>query len=293
MKFLIAIDDTDDLTKETSTGLIASKIAAQLQKNYPVKMHQGVTRHQLLLQDGIPYTSHNSVMCIDIEGDITMDILLKESKETVRNLMSSTSCPGICICCIDKITHLESIIHFGKLAKHTLLFKEQAYELTSQCEGIIAEELGGNGQGIIGSVAGIGLRLSGNDGTFRGKIHVPETIHSMIVKEMLDRYRLDAILDLNSKYPLALDTIILNDEPAKIFFRNHNRIAYATKAEEDQYILCNREKALKMGIYCQYFESDNDSNECISSEKRCENCLYRRLTKHGFKCSHQANSSIT
>ena len=69
MRIYICVDDTDDLTKSTSTGKIADMIAQEIVKMGGT-MDKGITRHQLLLHDDIDYTSHNSSMCmvIDIEG---------------------------------------------------------------------------------------------------------------------------------------------------------------------------------------------------------------------------------
>ena len=53
-------------------------------------------------------------------------------------------------------------------AKSTVLNKEDAYSLAENL-GIHLSEHGGTGEGIIGALAGIGLRLSGNDGRFKGK----------------------------------------------------------------------------------------------------------------------------
>ena len=52
MNYLISIDDTDDLTREVSTGGIAEMIGRHLEKTGAV-MCEGISRHQLLLDDQI------------------------------------------------------------------------------------------------------------------------------------------------------------------------------------------------------------------------------------------------
>jgi len=68
MKIFIAIDDTDNL-ESRGTGFRARELAGLLQKE---KCGQiiGVTRHQLFVNENIPYTSHNSSACISLESSL-------------------------------------------------------------------------------------------------------------------------------------------------------------------------------------------------------------------------------
>ena len=290
MNYLLSIDDTDDLTKETSTGYIACEIAKVLKKEYNLKVRQGVTRHQLLLAEGVPYTSHNSTMCIDVEGDIEIEKLCKIGESIIYKHMAKSSDPGICVCNIDLFKNRDKLIDFGHRAKEILLTKEDAHNISETSNYIIAKELGGSGDGIIGAVAGVGLRLSGNDGTFRGKIHVDDNIKHLSAKEIKDTYHVEDIVDLKTKESLNDNDIITNEEPAKIFLRDGKKITFACVIQDGTYLLCSRKKALQMGKFCKFFVPDNDVNECISTEKRCENCLYRRFTELGFKCDRPDNN---
>lgn len=80
MKVYICVDDTDDLSKSTSTGKIADLIAEQVAA-LGCRAEKGVTRHQLLLHEDIAYTSHNSAMCMvmDIER-IDMDAVWRRGR---------------------------------------------------------------------------------------------------------------------------------------------------------------------------------------------------------------------
>ena len=70
MRIYICVDDTDDLTKSTSTGRIADMIGKAITKKYGGRVDKGVTRHQLLIHEDIDYTSHNSSMCTQVRtGD--------------------------------------------------------------------------------------------------------------------------------------------------------------------------------------------------------------------------------
>ncbi len=57
------------------------------------------------------------------------------------------------------------------MAKQAVISKAAAYDLARQA-GIHLSEHGGTGDGVVGAVAGVGLRLSGNDGRYRGWYHL-------------------------------------------------------------------------------------------------------------------------
>jgi hypothetical protein len=74
---------------------------------------------------------------------------------------------------------------FGYKAKTTVISKDEAYE-TAAIHGIHLSEHGGTGQGVIGALAGAGLRLSGNDGRFKGKLRIPSRNGTATVTEIRD-----------------------------------------------------------------------------------------------------------
>lgn len=295
MRYLICVDDTDDLTKATSTGKIANLIAKKLEKEFNIKINKGVTRHQLLLQEGVPYTSHNSAMCIDVSGEVTMEKIKKESIKIVLDNMAQSSDPGICVCLVDELKEQKDLINFGIKAQNKIIQKDEALSLIKNISCIFGEELGGTGQGIIGALAGIGLRLSGNDGTFRGKIKFPKSINEMTVKELKEKFRVDDVIDLENEFILNDEIILENESFAKLLFRKNKKLAFATKINEEKYLLCNKEQAMNVDSnkytlgeknYCEHFVLDNDVNECLTINNSCLNCLYRRLTQDGFTCTY-------
>src|SRR5699024_1865694 len=59
---ICCVDDTDELSGDTSTGAVAEAIADRaLQMGAEILL--GISRHQLLVHPDVPYTSHNSSMC--------------------------------------------------------------------------------------------------------------------------------------------------------------------------------------------------------------------------------------
>ncbi|MFH0731035.1 MAG: hypothetical protein V2B19_32410 [Pseudomonadota bacterium] len=170
MRLLIAIDDTDNL-ESVGTGELAAVLSASLAER---GWGRGgfVTRHQMLVHPDIPYTSHNSAMCFpaDInEADITA--FISHAEAFLREESASGSDPGLCVAEIERLSTPDDLIAFGKSAKEVVLEKKNAYDLAGRL-GVHLSEHGGTGQGVIGALAAVGLRMTGNDGRFKGHFKI-------------------------------------------------------------------------------------------------------------------------
>ena len=98
IRYYLCVDDTDDLTKKTSTGKIAEHIKKEAESLGSV-IDYGITRHQLLLDDAIAYTSHNSSMCFS--GSLSEDQLSRlweKAAEIIMAEKAETADPGLCLC---------------------------------------------------------------------------------------------------------------------------------------------------------------------------------------------------
>jgi len=182
MKILISIDDTDNI-ESRGTGEIAELLAEGIVTNGWGKCGP-VTRHQLLIHPDIPYTSHNSSMCFPAE--ITVDMLNTITEYCGSALAAESapdSDPGLCVLVPERLQHPEALINYGYRTKTTVITKEEAYE-TAAAHGIHLSEHGGTGQGVVGALAGAGLRLGGNDGRFKGKFRIPSRDKMATVKEI-------------------------------------------------------------------------------------------------------------
>jgi len=156
---LIGIDDTDNDTSP-GTGRLARNLSTELTKRGFKSL--GVTRHQFLLDDAIPYTSHNSGACIAVESkngieqaDFAFDFIARES--------AKGSDPGICVAFSDDVP--EQVSEFGWAAKEKILLIEESFQLAEDF-GVKLRGLGGDCLGVIGALASVGLRAQGNDGRF-------------------------------------------------------------------------------------------------------------------------------
>jgi len=162
MKIWISIDDTDNLDSR-GTGYIARTLAQHL-TDLKLGTAFGITRHQLYIHPSIPYTSHNSSLCIHWDtNEYNLKSIQSEARRFLKDQSATDSDPGLCIAIVDQIS--SSVKHFGQEAKIKVLEKSQAIKL-ADLNHIILMELGGSGEGIIGALAGAGLASSGNDGRF-------------------------------------------------------------------------------------------------------------------------------
>lgn len=156
----IGMDDTDNLNSR-GTGRLARYIAAKLPNSYRL---MGVVRHQLLVDERIPMTSHNSCTTICIENKAGEDIA--DIFSMVRELMLTDyqvdSDPGLCVAGEESALML---VEFGLQAKRELVNQTMARSLALKT-GVLVEGLGGSEDGIIGALAGVGLAAGGDDGRY-------------------------------------------------------------------------------------------------------------------------------
>ena len=244
MKALICIDDTDSLDKTTSTGAIAGYIKKAI-KECNLGICEDVTRHQLLIHPDIPYTSHNSSMCFEAEisEECKTEIIVKAAGIIMEN-MAAEADPGLCVCIPEFLNEKDKmrLIGFGELAKKEVLTKEAAYDLAG-CLGIHLSEHGGTGQGIIGALAGAGLRLGGNDGRYKGKMNVVASREDGLVSvdEICRQTRSAEVRDLQGNV-LAGNQMIELGEYAKAVRKDSKKVVIVMPKADGTYITCTKEQ---------------------------------------------------
>ncbi|MBI5680386.1 MAG: ABC transporter substrate-binding protein [Methanobacterium sp.] len=199
----LCVDDTDNL-KSRGTGRLARAIAAKLSKKYSVF---GVTRHQLYVHLDIPFTSHNSCAVIHIDTDIKecTDEIFEIAKKEIYDDFIEGSDPGLSVAHESQI--LPSLVAYGKDAKDTVLTQENARTLAKNLN-IRLEGLGGTEDGVIGSMAGLGLAFTGNDGRYLQIGHIRELLGPQPVEKLMAA-GIDAIFTLDGQ--LVTAGMIFND----------------------------------------------------------------------------------
>lgn len=214
MKVLICIDDTDNTDIKRGTGQLASQLAQDIEEKGWGRC-EPVTRHQLLVHPDIPYTSHNSAMCFaaDIAEDALEEVIAYGSSFLGKERAAGSD-PGLCLVIPERLANPGWLIAYGFSAKQEVLSKDYAYDIAREM-GIYLSEHGGTGDGVVGALAGSGLRLSGNDGRFRGKLAVGEPGQALTVGEICVRSYITRVRSKEDGRVLAADELVEIGEVVK------------------------------------------------------------------------------
>ncbi len=314
---VVAVDDTDDATRCTSTGEIASLIAAAA-VDLGGYLRLEVTRHQLLLRDDIPYTSHNSSMVFEaLIPPGLIDDLRERAIAIIVAHRAETSDPGLCFACVpdqagqgwctatsagsearEVALAVSELVSFGRRAKVEFCSKETAYALAARVPWVVLSEHGGDGAGIVGALAGVGLRLGGCDGRFRGKWNFAKlcagelscsvgAVEHRLARDFRGPVQLvdERGMPLDPVLPFSLDAEgkpILYDGALTVVCDVVDGVAHPCSKIDLGEIGNVGESWSRV---CSSFEWDNDVEECLDHTPSCKNCLHRRWVAGGFQCA--------
>ena len=159
----IGLDDTDN-QNSPGTGHLARDIAAILAERFPLL---GVTRHQLLDDPRVPMTAKNSANVIHLRVNSSpghradLSSLAEEVAALMATRFQPGSDPGLCLASAPP----PAIAEFGRRTQKELVTAGEAARL-ARSHNLILQPLGGDGGGIIGALAAVGLASTGNDGRF-------------------------------------------------------------------------------------------------------------------------------
>lgn len=225
MDILFSIDDTD-MPGTPGTGQLAQTIAEEIQSNGWGTCAR-VSRHQLFVHEDVPYTSHNSAMCFSAAIPAErLDRIVDFGKRVLEEESIPGSDPGLCVVIRTPDLDRRKLSEFGHRAKQEVLTKVEAYSLAEEL-GVHLTEHGGTGQGVIGALAGCGLRLSGNDGRFRGWYHFGKAGETITVNELCSHDFIDSVRSEDGA-PLSGETrLILGDDKIKTVFQEGKQVVLA------------------------------------------------------------------
>ena len=176
---------------------------------------QAISRHQLYFHQDVPYTSHNSSMCteMDVPKEQIPEIIDLAAKHLAENHAPGSD-PGLCLAQIEEIPDIAELISYGRRAKNSLLTKEEAYEL-AKAQNIHLTEHGGTGHGVIGALAGVALRAYGFDGRIKGKIEAGASGDKFTVKELLEKTGFPCAIAINGAELKGDEPITLTEPQIK------------------------------------------------------------------------------
>jgi hypothetical protein len=156
----IGMDDTDN-HESRGTGRLARQIVDNLSHEFSVL---GVTRHQLLVDPRVPYTSHNSSATIALQAEDGLDltVLFERVKEQMLADFQAGSDPGLCVASGEIPAE---VTDFGFRAQRELVTQQEARRLAVEYN-LLLQGLGGTQDGLIGALASVGLAACGEDGRY-------------------------------------------------------------------------------------------------------------------------------
>lgn len=290
LKLIICIDDTDNLESK-GTGSIADEMR-EIICNEGFGKCGIVTRHQLLLHSDIPYTSHNSSMCFDCEIDDSQYDTLEERLSTyLKNESADGSDPGICILKLTDSTNESILLKFGLRAKKSVLTKMEAYNIANEL-GIYLKEEGGTGQGVIGALAGVGLRLGGNDGEVKGEIKQYKKGETYTVSHLLSGNVIQKVCDLDYNILNGHERVYITWKAKPILVSKEIVLLVKWSEEKKQWVTMEKKEMRAFGderIYkqgCEAYAPDVPEEHVNDHEHSCLNCRYRRWTEDTFLCTY-------
>jgi tRNA(Ile2) C34 agmatinyltransferase TiaS len=161
MRVYVGFDDTDNIDADRGTGKLARWFENELPEDCFL---EGVVRQQLLIDEKIPCTSHNSSACVivDAPDPPCVALLIERATEHLKRHSLEGSDPGLCVA-YGSDTVLASLVAFGRDCTARIVTQREALEAAS------ASHLSGHGgtnDGIIGAAAAVGLTVSGWSGRF-------------------------------------------------------------------------------------------------------------------------------
>lgn len=231
MRLLISIDDTDNLDSP-GTGELASDIAAHIaDQGWGVASF--VSRHQLYVHPDIPYTSHNSAMCFVAEVDaLRHGDIIAMAQNYLAEHAAPGSDPGLCVVDLAARDDHKALIDFGWCAKREVLDMPAAYDLAASL-GVHLSAHGGTGQGVIGALAGAGLRLSGEDGRMRGSLCLPTDTAMLSAAALLAMPEVDVVRTVAGEV-LSPDAQIALGNKVKTVLLGGRSVLLVTATEPDR-----------------------------------------------------------
>ena len=230
MNYLIGIDDTDNL-ESRGTGHRVRQLANWLDSNN-LADPKGITRHQLLVDPQIPYTSHNSSACMFIETEDAEDVW-EAAREFLLRESASGSDVGLCLA--EWGTVNPDVITFARRAKLEVLTMPEAEQTASQ-SGLRLAGLTGTGGGIIGALAGVGLHRAGNDGRFLWLPGLRELKGEYPISEICTKGNIDRVCMLNNENLLP-ETVVNVGEWIRPVLRDGKATLYVEEKNHEWYVV--------------------------------------------------------
>lgn len=155
----IGIDDTDS-RESKGTGYFSRILGHEIEK-IGLGTIAGISRHQLLLDRSLDYTSHNYSSCIEVVPLAGTETIIAFLRDFIKKNATKGSQTGFCVASAEEIGR--KVTDFGLNAKKKTVTTDMAFSIASE-NNIHIEGVTKRSRGVIGALAAIGLRATGDDG---------------------------------------------------------------------------------------------------------------------------------
>ncbi|MCJ2164315.1 MULTISPECIES: hypothetical protein [unclassified Pseudodesulfovibrio] len=228
MRHYLSIDDTDNLETK-GTGWLTEQACTEMAA-LGLATFSPISRHQLFVHEDVPYTSHNSSMCVEVEDCLDPEAVIRHMQAYLERHGAPGSDPGLCMVREDLPEEArQRLMRFGRDAKCLVLNKGLAYALAREL-GVHLSEHGGTGDGVVGALAGVGLRMKGDDGRYRGWHHLGPEGTTVSAGEIARQCGASHVQD-EAGAPLEKETPVLLQERIKLIRRNGLPVLLARPAQ--------------------------------------------------------------
>lgn len=213
IQYLVGIDDTDNL-ESRGTGYHSRQLGSLISST-GIGTMLDITRHQLLFDRRIPYTSHNSSLCLRIDLPLrNYPALVEACRDYLLRHSAPGSDAGLCLVAWGKVAPV--VESFGARAKREILTLAEARQLAA-AEDIALEGLTGDHGGMIGALAAVGLRKGARDGRIAWRPGIRETAGIVTAGYLLEHTGTDAVISAENGDPLnTLDRINVDPWPRSV-----------------------------------------------------------------------------
>ena len=160
----------------------------------------------------------------------------------LTNESAPGSDPGLCVVVLDWLVDPALLIHFGQRAKRYVLVKEEAYQLANKVQVHLSEH-GGTGQGVIGALAGAGLRLSGNDGRIKGQVRLtPAADGTAAVGKSSGQTKTEQVQSLDGRLLAADERVFIGDKLKLVLLDNKAVLLVRQDKEHSRWRTCSKQE---------------------------------------------------
>ncbi len=219
MKIYVGIDDSHrrDGGGAGETASLLTKVLEENRWGQP----ELPSRHRLYQHPDTGCRKHNTARSFSAQiEERYLSVFIDYACKVVRRDSSPDSNAGLVIAISERMTNTDEIIAYASRVKEGLVSRDETNRMIGK-QGLHVFELSGNGKGIIGALAAAGLRMTGNDGQFRGKLQLGSGDgYIATVQEIIENTHVEQIKNMDLEN-IDKDQSVRMGEKVKVVLLEH------------------------------------------------------------------------